>query len=152
MFNHQIKDPVDVTENITCTIRDKKTGKIKRTYKVKNTVQLAGRAVEARRLANNLTYTGIINYGVLCTGSPTPSEYFRKVVASAAYDDATAKAYISFFFTAAEVAGTFTQWRNVIDGAAGSGTGQEWTRATVNWVKSASETMTIDCVYTFNAV
>ncbi|MFA5128580.1 MAG: hypothetical protein WC445_01285 [Patescibacteria group bacterium] len=151
MFNHQIKDPVSVTENVTCTIRDAKTGKIKRTYKIKNTVQLAGRAVEARRLANNTTYTGIINYGILCTGG-TPAEYFRKVVASATYDDATAKAYVSWFFTAAEVVGTFTQWRNCIDGAAGAGTGQEWTRVNVSWVKSALESLTVDCIYTFNAV
>lgn len=151
MFNHQIKEPIEIIENITCTIRDAKTGKIKRVYKHKNTVQLAGRAVVTRRLANNTTYTGILNYGILCTGG-TPSEYFRKLNLSATYDDATAKAYVSWFFTAAEVSGTFTQWRNVIDGGAGAGTGQEWSRVDVSWVKSTSETMTIDCVYTCNAV
>lgn len=151
MLNHNIKELVQITENITCIIRDAKTGKIKRIYKHKNTVQLAGRAVEARRLANNTVYTGILNYGILCTGI-TPAEYFRKLNLGATYDDATAKAYVSWNFTAAEVVGTFTQWRNVIDGTAAAGTGQEWTRVNVSWVKSALETMTIDCIYTFNAV
>ena len=136
---------IKIIENITATIRDAKTGKVKRVYKIKNTIQLAGRNVIARRLANNTTYTGILNYGALLVAGPT--ETFRKLTASATYDDAVAKAYVTWFFTAAEVSGTFVQWRNYIDGTDTSGSGQEWTRVDVNWVKSTSETLTVDCVY-----
>lgn len=142
---------IQITENIVATIRDAKTGKVKRVYKHKNTVQLPGRAVIARRLANNTVYSGILNYGILCTGSP-PVEYYRKLISSATYDDSLAKAYCSWFFSAPEVEGTFTQWRNVIDGTGVAGTGQEWTRVDVNWVKSPSETLTIDCIYTITAL
>ena len=136
---------IKIIENITATIRDVKTGKVKRIYKIKNTIQLAGRNVVARRLANEITYTGILNYGVLLTTGPT--ETYRKLTASATYDDAVAKAYVTWFFTATEVSGTFVQWRNYIDGTADSGSGQEWSRVDVNWVKSTSETLTVDCVY-----
>jgi hypothetical protein len=102
-------------------------------------------------LANETTYSGILNYGILCTGG-TPAEYYRKLTASGTYDDSLAKAYVSWYFTAAEVSGTFTQWRNVIDGTVTPGSGQEWSRVDVNWVKSSSETLTIDCIYQIQAV
>ena len=139
-----------VLENIIATIRDAKTGKVKRVYKHKNSVQLAGRNVIARRLVNELTYSGILNYGVLYTAGPV--ENYRKLIASGTYDDASAKAYATWFFTAAEVNGTFVQWGNVIDGAAGSGTGQQWSITAVSWTKSALETLTVDCIYQITAV
>lgn len=138
-------EAVKITCNIIATFRDAKTGKILRVYKHKNTVQLPGRAVIARRLANNTAYSGILNYGSLYTAGP--AEHYRKLAASYAYDDAAAKAYVSWFFTAAEVSGTFVQWANWIDGSAGLGTGQEWTRVAVAWTKSISESLTIDCSY-----
>lgn len=145
----KIKGQLNIIQNIIATIRDAETGRIKRVYKIKNTIQLAGRAVIARRLANNTTYTGILNYGALMVSGPT--ETYRKLAASATYDDSLAKAYVSWFFTAVEVSGTFVQWRNYIDGTATPGSGQEWSRVDVNWVKSTSETLTVDCVYQINA-
>ncbi len=137
---------IKIIGEITAKIIDAENGKVKRIYRNKNTIQLAGRNVIARRLANNTTYSGILNYGILCTGG-TPAEYYRKAVFSAAYDVAEAKAYITWVFSKDEVTGTFTQWRNVIDGTASSGTGQEWSRVNVNWVKSGTEILTVDCVY-----
>ena len=136
---------IKIIENIIATIRNVKTGKVKRVYKIKNTIQLAGRNVIARRLTNELTYTGILNYGSLFTDPTT--EAFRKLAASGTYDTSAAKAYITWFFTATEVSGTFVQWSNWIDGTATFGTGQEWSRVTVNWVKSNTETLTVDCIY-----
>ena len=143
--NHPITEKVRIVNITKAVIRDALTNKIKRVYITQNTIQLAGRNVVARRLANETTYTGILNYGALLVAGPT--ETFRKLTASATYDDAVAKAYVTWFFTAAEVSGTFVQWRNYIDGTDTSGSGQEWTRVDVNWVKSTSETLTVDCVY-----
>lgn len=145
----KIKGQLNIVENIIATIRDAKTGKVKRVYRVKNTIQLAGRAVIARRLAGNETYTGKLNYGALMTAGPT--EAYRKLNTSATYDDALAKAYVSWFFTATEVSGTFVEWRNYIDGTETAGSGQEWSRVSVNWTKSNSETLTVDCIYQINA-
>ena len=141
----QITEKVRIVNITKAVIRDALTNKIKRVYITQNTIQLAGRNVIARRLANNTTYTGILNYGALLTTGPT--ETYRKLTASATYDDAVAKAYVTWFFTAAEVSGTFVQWRNYIDGTADSGSGQEWSRVDVNWVKSNTETLTVDCIY-----
>jgi len=141
----KVEKTIKIIGTITATIRDAKTKKIKRIYQHKNVIMLAGRSVIARRLANELTFSGVLNYGSLFTAGPT--EHFRKLSASGTYDDATAKAYVTWFFTAAEVSGTFVQWSNWIDGTATFGTGKEWSRVEVNWVKTTTETLTIDCVY-----
>ncbi len=140
-----MNETIKIVANVLATVRDAKTGKVKRTYKHKNTVQLAGRAVIARRLANITDYSGILNYGSLYTAGPT--EVYRKLAASYTYDDATAKAYVSWFFTANEVSGDFVQWANWIDGTETLGTGQMWSQVAVNWSKSSSETLTVDCSY-----
>lgn len=126
-----------------------------REYAVNNIIVTAGRSVEAQRLANITTYTGIINYGLLGSGSTTPSnantqlatEVFRKVVASAS---ATANvSFIDFFYSKADTNGTYNEFGTVIDGTGSANTGQLYTRAlTGGWTKSASESMTVACQYT----
>lgn len=126
-----------------------------REYAVNNIIVTAGRAVEAQRLANITTYTGIINYGLLGSGSTTPSnantqlatEVFRKVVASAS---ATSNvSFIDFFYSKADTNGTYNEFGTVIDGTGSANTGQLYTRAlTGGWVKSSSESMTVACQYT----
>jgi hypothetical protein len=126
-----------------------------REYKVENIIVTAGRAVVAQRLANDTTYTGIINYGALGTGVTTPAngdtqlttEVFRKVVASAS--DTNNQAFIDFFYSKADTNGTYQEFGTFIDGTATANTGQMWTHAlTGGWVKSASESMTVSCTYT----
>jgi hypothetical protein len=145
-MREQIAEQEKALGIITCKIFDAETGKLKRVYKQKNTIMLAGRCVQTRRLANETTYTGIINYGVLFTGSPA-TENHRNTVFSNTYDDADARALLSFVFGKTEVAGTFTKFQTVIDGTGSAGTGQVWTEVDVNWVKTNQETMTIECEY-----
>lgn len=121
---------------------------------VENIIVTAGRSVIAERLANDTTYTGIINYGALGTGTTPPTnsdttletEVFRKVVASQATDDATA--FIDFFISKADWDGTAEEFATFIDGSASVGTGQMFTHAlTGGWTKTALESMTIAAQY-----
>ena len=152
----QSEETFSVFQNITATIRDAKTGKIKRVYKERNLVATAGRTVLAMILSNDLTYTGVINYGLLGTSTTAPAnadtklgtEAFRKAPSS---NTNTANvANISFYYTAGDCNGTYKEFGTVIDGGAGADSGQLFSHVAVDWVKSAAETLTVDCQYTIS--
>lgn len=121
-----------------------------------NLVPTVGRAVLAQRLSGDTTYTGTINKCALGTGSTSPSnadttlatESYRNNAASLA--DADNVAYITGFFTAVEVSGTFTEVGFFIDGTASANTGQLFSRALINVTKSGAQTLTIDATFTFS--
>lgn len=128
-----------------------------REYAVENLIATVGRAVIAQRLANDTTYTGIINYGALGSGSTTPAngdttlttEVFRKTVASAS--DTNNIAFIDFFYSKADTNGTYEEFGTFIDGTGSADTGQLFTHVlTGSWVKTSSESMTVSCQYTVN--
>lgn len=128
---------------------------IVREYAVENIIVTEGRAVLAARLANDTTYTGIINYGALGSGSTTPTnadsqlttEVFRKVVASASDTDNVA--FIDFFYSKADTNGTYNEFGTFIDGTGSANSGQMFTHAlTGGWTKTSSESMTVSCQYT----
>lgn len=129
---------------------------------IKNLCPTAGRAVLAQRLANTLTYTGIINYCVLGTGvgpaangnTQLGTETYRKLVSSQTANSNVA--YISTFFTATEVTGTFQEVGHVIDGSASANSGQLFSRITnsesaeLPKTKSATDSLTVDYAATFS--
>lgn len=128
-----------------------------REHVVENLITTVGRAVVAQRLANDTTYTGIINYGALGTNAGAVSngdttlgtEVFRKVVASTS--DTNNIAFIDFFYSKADTNGTYEEFGTFIDGTGTIDTGQMWTHAlTGGWVKSASESLTVAAQYTIN--
>lgn len=124
---------------------------------VKNLVATVGRSVLMQRLANTTTYTGVINYGALGTGSAARAnsdtqlgtEVFRKVVASSSYT--TNVAFIDFFYSKADTNGTYNEFATFIDGTGSANTGQLFTTVlTGGWTKSSSVSMTVSCQYTLN--
>lgn len=123
---------------------------------VKNLVATVGRAALAQRLAGTTTYTGTINYGALGSSATAVAnsdtqlgtEVFRKVVASSSYTSNVA--FIDFFYSKADTNGTYAEFGTFIDGTGSANTGQLFTHAlTGGWTKSASESMTVSCQYTF---
>ena len=149
----KIKGDVGIKVNIIATVRDAVTGKIKRVYKHKNLVATAGRTCIAERLANDTTHTGVINYGALGTSTTAPAnsdtklgtEVFRKAPSS---NTNTANvANISFFYTAGDTNGTYKEFGTFINGSAGANTGELFSHVAVDWTKSSSETLTVDCSY-----
>lgn len=133
-------------------------GKEVKREKVKNVICKAGFNAVCRRLANDTTYTGIINKALLGTGT-TPAtandtqlgtETYRNDIASGTAGDNIA--YITAYFSETEVTGTFTEFGNCIDGGAGANTGKIWSHKTgISWVKDGVTSLTVDCKYSFSS-
>lgn len=122
-----------------------------------NLIATVGRQAIAKRLANDTTYTGIINYGALgssataATNADTQlgTEVFRKTTASTS--NTTNQAFIDFFYSKTDTNGTYQEFGTVIDGTASTNTGQLFTHfITGGWTKTSSESMTVACVYTLS--
>lgn len=120
-----------------------------------NLICVNGRAAVMGRLANITTYTGIINYGVVGTGTNAPNESDTQLQTELARATVTSTsqttytAYINIFFSMASFNNTATEFATVIDGTASANTGRIWTRMKPSggWAKSSSESMTVACVY-----
>ena len=127
-------------------------GKIKRVQKYDNLIPTAGRSKVAEALAGDLAVIEDIeiNFTSLGTGSTAPAngdttletEVFRKVVASATFKDN--QLFVTAFYTAPEVSGTFNEAGLHIKGTAGVDTGTLFSRVATSIVKAVTETLTID--------
>jgi hypothetical protein len=122
----------------------------------RNLSPVAGRTALARRLAADTTYTGIVNYVAIGTGSTAPSlgdtaldtEAYRKT-----FDDTTYVnnvAYLSAFIAAGVATGTYTEAGLFIDGGAGADSGQILSRVLFSpqIVKAALLSLTLEAVLT----
>lgn len=115
-------------------------------HEVSNVCPAVGRAVFARRLAGNTTYTGAVNYGALGSGSTAFSststqlntEVYRKLSSGAEYDGINA--YIDWYIASGDVADqTFNEFGAFIDGTGTANSGQAISLLlTGGWVKSGS--------------
>ena len=129
-------------------------GNLLATETKQNIICNAGLNVLARLLANDNTYTGYITKMALGSGTGsfdgTETTLYTEVYrnATASYTSSGAIAYLTGYYTETEVDGTFTEFGNFIDGAAGADTGQLFSHLSVNWVKSNTEAWVVDCKYT----
>lgn len=133
-------------------------GTITEVYETHNIIVTAGFAQLAMGMTYERTTAPAINYGCLGTGtSPVPvagstqlvNEVYRKLASSRSHNGNVV--YIDFFFAAADCNGTYTEFGNVIDGAAGANTGSLFSFiATGGWVKSSSQSLFVSCQYTLN--
>lgn len=138
------------------TIKDAKTGKIKRVYKYENLIPTVGRTQIAKALASILaTLPEIeINKTALGTGTTPPAngdttletETFRKNVAS--LTNTNNQVFVTAFYTALEVSGSFKEAGLFINGTATVDTGILLSRVAIDITKSTSETLTIDYTLT----
>lgn len=133
-------------------------GKLTKIHKRTNVICNAGFNTITKRLTGEATSTCHINKALLGAGVGSASasdtqlinETYRNDVASAT-DDAN-KAILTVFFTEGEVAGTFKEFGNCIDGEAGANTGELWSHITgLNWVKDTNTALVISCKYTFQS-
>lgn len=126
-----------------------------------NIIPTVGRTL----LANNLTATSPtnnprINYTALGTGTTTPAngntqlatETYRKQVSSETNADNVA--YVTAFYTATEVTGTFYEHGLFCNGSASANSGVLFSRVLLNAptgiTKSATESLTIDYTITLS--
>lgn len=154
---------ISLRENIslkgiyTFTIRNEKTGLIKRTYKYKNLVPTAGRTM----IANNLTSASPTNvmkitHAALGSNVAAPAnadtqlgtETYRNAIAS--LTNASNIAYATAFYTAIETSGTYREAGIVSNGTGSANTGVLVSHVAINITKSTSETLTLDWSFTIS--
>lgn len=140
------------------TIRDAATGKIKRVHTYENLIPTAGRNNVAKALAGDLSVIADaeINFTSLGTDGTAPTngdttlgtETFRKAVASTT--SSTNQLFVTAFYTAPEVSGTFSEAGLHIAGTGAVDSGTLFSRVVLSpsVVKSVSETLTIDYTVT----
>jgi len=157
----KISNNIQLTGIWKVTIRDAKTGKIKRVYIQKNIIPTVGRTL----IANNLTATNpdhsmLINYTALGTGTTAVSnndttldtEVYRKATASRTNSNNIA--YVTAFYTATECNGTYYEAGLFCDATGTADSGVLFSRVLLNAPngisKSNTETLTIDYTITIS--
>ena len=128
----------------------------KRDLILENVTTTIGRGVLAQRLGGDTTYTGTVNYTALGSDNTAAdvsdatlgTEVYRKAISSGT--DAANIAYLETFFSASETSGTYEEYGNFIDGAAGADTGQLFNRFVSSITKSLTETLNVQSIITFN--
>lgn len=133
----------------------KQSGAVLEVKEATNIIPTSGRAVLARLLAGDATYSGEVDYGALGSGTTAftnastqlNTEVYRSQADSQAFDDNIA--YIDWFIASGDVADqTFQEFGAFIDGTGTANSGQAWSLLiTGGWVKSGS--MFISAKYTF---
>jgi len=143
------------------TIRDAKTGKVKRVYEMDNIIPTCGRTL----IANNLTDTSPdntmrINYTALGTGTTAVdnaqttlvTETYRKATASST--NASNVGYVTAFYTATECNGTYKEAGLFCDAVDTPDDGILFSRVLLNAptgiAKTVTETMSLDYTLTLS--
>lgn len=156
-FQNTFKQNVSLKGVYNFTIRDAVTGEVKRTYYYENIIPTVGR----QNIANNMTAASpasvlLINKAALGTGTNTPAngdttlqtETYRNDVASRT--NSANIGYITAFYSALEVSGTFREIGLFSGGTASANTGVLMSRVAINITKSTSETLTVDWTITIS--
>ncbi len=122
-----------------------------------NLVPTVGRNVLARRIANNTTYTGIVNYAAIGSGVTVPTngdtqlttEVYRQTMSSQTYSNNIA--YLSCFIAAGTATGTHNEGGLFIDGTGAANSGQIFSHVLFSpaIAKTALNSLTLDVTITF---
>ena len=133
-------------------------GPLKWTDEKKNVICNPGLQAIGEVLAGTYGGAGDIDYcalgsnagAVASTDTTLGTEVYRNVTASGtAQNNIT---YITAYYNETETSGTYEEFGNFIDGAAGADTGELWTHVlTGGWVKGLTDALVIDCKYTFTS-
>lgn len=147
-----IEKTIKIKVNVTATIRDKITGRVKHVQQRHNLITTVGRAALASWLGNvsGSPATLYPNYVSLGSNVAAPAnsdtqlgtETYRNLVASRT--NASNIAYITGFFTAAETSGTYREAGLHIGGSGSANSGTLFSHVALNITKSSAETLTLD--------
>lgn len=144
--------------NTKATIRDAKSGKIKRVYKYHNLVVNTGLALIAEFIGNstpsitsmspNYCAVGTSSTAVALGDTTLGVETARTVVSSKTSSGAVA--YITGYFGATDVSGTLREVGLFCNATGTANSGTLFNRVIINVTKSTSETLTIDIDFTIS--
>ena len=150
-FNEDLK----LTGHYRFTIRDAATGAIKRVHEYKNLIPLAFRASIIDNMTNPSPSSGLLfNYIALGSSTTAPAsgdttlgtETYRNAVAS--LTGASNVGYVTGFFDATEVTGTFKEAGIFADGTSSADTGTLASHVAIDVTKTDTETLTVDFTIT----
>lgn len=122
-----------------------------------NQVVAVGRACFTGRLVGETTYTGVVNYGALGSGTTAvmdtdtvlDTEVARKGTATRTRTGNSAT--LRFFYSKSDTDGTYEEFGTFIDGTASADSGQMFNRVlTGGWVKSDLESLTVTAQFDLN--
>ena len=151
----KIADQIKIKGHLKFTIRDKKTGKIKRVAEYDNLITTVGRQLLADNLTNSVPdNTPRINYVGLGSGTTAPAnadttletEAYRNAIASET--NSANIAYFTGFFDATETIGTYKEAGLFADGTGAADSGVLFSHVAIDITKSATETLTVDWTVT----
>lgn len=118
-----------------------------------------GKALLVNRLIGDTTYTAIVNYGAIGTGSTTPAVSDTQLTTESArttlafgQNVSNNQAVLQFFFTDATLANTtYREFGTFVDGTASANTGKILNHAlfSVAYTKSAGTDVTVEVDITF---
>lgn len=119
-----------------------------------NLVPTVGKSVVAQRWSGTTTYTGIVNYVALGTGTTDPTasdtqlgtEGYRAAPSSSSFSSNVAN--LSLFIAAGTATGTWVEAGLFIDGTASANTGQLTSHVQTDITKGATNSLTIECALT----
>jgi|TARA_Y100000310_G_scaffold270565_1_gene284474 hypothetical protein len=151
------KDNLKIKGVLKFTIRDAKTKEIKRVHEYHNLIPTVGRTM----LADNLTNTSPdntprITHVALGSDATAPAngdttlgtETYRNAIASQTNADNIA--YLTGFFDATEVTGTFAEAGIFADGSGAADSGILFSHVAISITKSNTETLTVDWTITIS--
>ncbi len=154
------KTIVDIGVNVIATIRDAKTGQVKRIKKYHNKIPTVGLAA----LANNLTASSpspvniLIAYVEVGTGTNAPAagdttlQTANTRTAVVSRTNANGVAYVTGFYSATQAVAALKEAGLFIGGSITLGTGTLFSRVAINITKGNTETLTLDWTITFSSV
>lgn len=151
-----LKDNISLKGHYTFTLEDIHTGE-KQIFEYENLITEDAWEM----IANNLTdptptYSMLINKAVLGTGTTPPAitdhqlqtEVYRNNPASKS--NAANLAYVTAYFAATEVSGTFREAGLVVDGTGTANSGLLFSHVAINITKTTSQTLTLDWTLTIS--
>lgn len=160
MRNIKVRDDkvIKMSVNVKATVRDAKTGRVKRVKEFHNIIPTVGRALVASHFTSVSPSPSslLVNYGAVGTGTNAPAngdstlqtETCRTVIASRT--SASNIAYITAFFGATDVSGALKEAGLFIGATGTANSGTLLSRVAINITKSLTETLTLDWTITIS--
>lgn len=157
-MNLQLKEKESTTfkGHYKFTLKDINTGE-EQVFEYDNLIPTVGRTLIANNLTAAVPDNSIrLNKAALGTGTNAPAngdtqlqtETYRNDLASRTNADNVA--YVTAFFNATEVTGTFREAGIFANGGSGANTGVLFSRVAINITKSNTQTLTLDSTFTIS--